>query len=290
MTYNDTVILTQLATQSNRRLMLDLLWPIRLGQGDGTHLAHEPMNSGCLFLQLLNLDTRFQIYKHLVPDPQAVQVVDIFEPKDGGSKALTALLSTNHEIHQEVLLWYSQNTSWLTRRGPRGNAIQLLPTVQNTKYRLKWTSDFGCQRMPSKAMEAWHQFCFHNSTQSTIGPLVVEFHLSSDQEALSAFERLFAEPYRIEMGRRGAAVGPLPIAAFLTSIEIVLPLIEDNDSQAPIPPGWNWDEKLDNALKILWHNIGGCSTVRRCGGLLTCKTRRRSRHPKLSWSMLRICE
>jgi hypothetical protein len=262
------------------------LWSILLGQGDGTHLTHKPTNSGCLFLQLLNLDSRFQIYKHLVPNPQAVQVIDICQPEDGGSKALTALLSTNHEIRHEVLLWYSQNMSWLTRQGPRGNVIQLLPTVQNTKYYLKWTSDFGCSQTPSKAVEAWHQFCFHNSTQASIGPLVVEFHLPSEQEVLSAFERLFAEPYRIEMGRRRAGVGPLPIAVFLTSMEVILPLVEGNDSQAPIPPDWNWDEKLDNAWKIMWHNIGGCSTVWKCGGLWTCPKRRRSRHPKLSWSML----
>ena len=218
-----------------------------------------------------------------MPNPQTVQVINIFQPEDGGSKALTVLLSTNHEIRREVLLWYSQNMSWLTQWGPRGNIIQLVPTVKNTKYHLKWTSDFGCSQIPSKAMEAWHQFCFYNSTRSNIGPLVVEFHLPSKQEVLSAFESLFAEPYRIEMTKRRAALGPLPIAAFLTSIEIILPRIEGNDSQAP---GWNWDEKLDNALKILWHNIGGCSTVRKFGGLLTCKTRRRSRHPKLSWSIL----
>lgn len=267
--------MVQFITQSNYRLMLGLFSPIRLDQGDETR-------GGCLFLQLLNLDIRFKIYKHLVPDRQAVQVVDIFEPQDKGSKALTALLRTNTQIHDEILLWYAHNTSWLTRRGPRGDAIQLIPTIQNTKYLLRWTSDFDCSRTPSKAMEAWYQFCFHNFTLSTIGPLVIEYHLSSDQEALSAFERLFSEPYRIQMARTGKAVGPLPIAAFLTSIEIILPLVKNNNNnQALLSPGWNPNEKLDKYLKIPWHDIGGCSRVRRCGGLPTCMNRRRSRHPKL---------
>jgi len=251
--------------------------------GNSTHRASELADKNCLFFRLLNLDVRFQIYQHLVPGPQTCQIVDIFEPKDSGSKALTALLSTNHKIRYEVLLWYSQNMSWLTRKGPRGNAIQLVPTVQNTKYRLRWTSEFGSSQIPSKEVEAWHRFCFHNSTQSVIGPLVIEIYLTSNHEALSAFERLFAEPYRLEMRKRRAAVGPLPIAPFLTSIEVVLHLIEDIDSHALILPSWNWDEKLNNALQILWHDIGGCSTTRRCGGLVTCMTRRRSRHPKLSW-------
>jgi len=240
---------------------------------------NNPASNNCLFLRILNLDIRFQIYENLVPNPQTCQIIDIFEPEDSGSKALTALLSTNHKIRFEVLLWYSQNTSWLTRKGPRGNLIQLIPTVQNTKYRLRWTNEFGSSQMPSKEVEAWHRFCFYNSTQSTIGPLVLEFYISSNEEALSAFKRLFAEPYRIEMEKRKVAIGPLPLASFLTSIEVVLPLIEnDNDLS-----NWNWDEQLHTALQILWHNIGGCSIFRRCGGLLTCKTRRRSRHPKLSW-------
>jgi hypothetical protein len=266
--------------------MLNLL-SILLGQADGTYLTHKPTNSGCLFLQLLNLDSRFQIYKHFVPNPQAVQVINICQPEDSGSKGLTALLSTNHEIRHEVLLWYSQNMSWLTQQGPRGNVIQLLPTVQNTKYYLKWTSDFGCSQTPSTAVLAWHQFCFHNSTQSSIGPLVVEFHLPSAQEVLSAFGRLFSEPYRIEIGRRRARTGRIPIAVFLTSIEVILPLVEHKDSQAPIPPDWKWDEKLDTTWETMWHNIGGCgSTVWKCGGLESCSKRRRARRPKLSWTML----
>lgn len=86
-------------------------------------------------------------------------------------------------------------------------------------------------------------------------------------------------------------VGPLPIASFLTSIEIVLPLIEDDDdSGAIILLGWNWDEKLDNAWRILWHDIIGCSTVKKCGGVLTCTAGRRSRYPKLSWSISGILD
>lgn len=305
MGYNDVVVLARCAIQSIRRFILDLFWPLRLGHGDSTHWAHKltNTNNSCLFLQLLNLDTRFQIYKHLVPDRQEVQVIDIFEPQDDNSKALTALLSTNHEIRDEILLWYSQNTSWLTRRGPRGNAIQLLPTVQNTKYLLKWTSDFGYSWVPSKAEKAWHQFCFHNSTESPIGPLVVEFYFPSSLEALSAFERLFAEPYRIEMGRRQAVAEPLPIAPFLTSIEIVLLLIKDNHSWIPIPRrrtpiprgrtlitrARGWDKSLDTAWKIIWHDIGGCSIVSKCGGDLgACMMRHSSRHPKLNWSVIRI--
>ncbi len=99
------VILAKQAITSFYRLMLDLLWPILVGQGDETHLEPEPTNSGCLFLQLLNLDTRFQIYKYLVPVPKVLQVVDVFEPKDCGSKALTARLTTSHEIHYDVLVW-----------------------------------------------------------------------------------------------------------------------------------------------------------------------------------------
>ena len=80
---------------------------------------NNPASNNCLFLRILNLDIRFQIYENLVPNPQTCQIIDIFEPEDSGSKALTALLSTNHKIRYEVLLWYSQNTSWLTRKGLR---------------------------------------------------------------------------------------------------------------------------------------------------------------------------
>ena len=302
MEYNDVVVLARRAIQSIRKFILDLFWPLRLDQGDSTHWAYKPTttNSSCLFIQLLNLDTRFQIYKHLVPGRQEVQVIDIFEPQDDKSKALTALLSTNHEIHDEILLWYSQNTSWLTRTGPRGNAIQLLPTVQNTKYLLKWTSNFGYSWGSSKAEAAWHQFCFHNSTKSPIGPLVVEFYFSGSLEALSAFERLFAEAYCIEMERGHMVAKPLPIAPFLTSIEVVLVFNMDNHSWIPtliprpsFPPGsritrcQNWGKELDTIWKIMWHGIGGCSIVENCGGDLgACMMSRRSRHPKLSWSVI----
>ena len=81
--HSGTVFLAQLTTQSNHWVMLNLL-SILLGQADGTHLTHKPTNSGCLFLQLLNLDSRFQVYKHFVPNPQAVQVINICQPEDSG--------------------------------------------------------------------------------------------------------------------------------------------------------------------------------------------------------------
>jgi hypothetical protein len=284
--YKKKVVMAQLTMQSNRRLMLYLRWSIRLGQR--TKRAQKLRTRTCLFLQLLSLDIRFQIYKQLVPEPQAIQVVDIFEPEDDNSKALTALLSTNHQIRHEIQLWYSQNNSWLTRREPRGNAIQLFSTVKNTIYHLKWTTDFGCSFIPSKEVEAWHQFCFHNFTQSPIGPLVIEFQLSSRREALVAFERLFTEPYRIEMGRRKTAVGPLPMAAFLTSIEIIFPLVETNVTQAGMLPGWKWDEMLGLAWNILWHNARGCFTVTKCDDMFECIFSGGLRRPKFSWSMHRI--
>jgi len=238
-------------------------------------------------MTLLNSDTRFQIYDYLAPDRHASQIIKIFEPnKENSAKALDALMRTSHEIRDDVLLWFSRNTSWLTLSGPKGNAIQLLPKIQNTQYLLKWTSDFGCSHIPSKAVEAWHQFCFHNTAQSPIEPLVIEFHLSTRQDALSAFERLFAEPYRIEMAKRRTAVGPLPIAPFLTSIEIII-FVDKTDRRTRMPRRWDLGEKLGRAWAIIWHDIGGCSTVRKCGGLWTCTRRRRSRHPKLSWCIRR---
>jgi hypothetical protein len=286
MSYNEMIFLPQ----------LDWVWVFRLGQGDSKRGENGPTvptarTENCQFLTLLNSDTRFQIYDYLAPDRHTSQIIDIFEPnKDNSAKALDILMSTSHEIHDDVLLWLSQNSSWLTLRGPRGNVIQLLPTIQNTKYLLKWTSDFGCSHIPSKAVEAWHQFCFHNTTQSPIGPLVIEFHLPTRQDALSAFERLFAEPYRIEMGKRRVAVGPLPIAPFLTSIEIIICwwCLDETDARTRMPRRWNLDEKLRNAWAMTWHDVGGCSTVRKCGGLGTCRRRRRSRHPQLIWSIRNV--
>lgn len=127
---------------------------------------HEPTVSNCHFTQILNPDIRFLIYRQLLDlDPNLVQVIDILHPENNGSGALAPLLSTNHEVRNEICTWLSTNQSWLARTRPMCDRIQLLPTIQNTKYLLKWTSDFDCSPTPSRAMEAWHKFCFHKSTQ-----------------------------------------------------------------------------------------------------------------------------
>jgi len=140
--------------------------------------------------------------------------------------------------------------------------------------------------MSSKVVEACHQFV------SIISPSPL-----SGRWWLKSTSLLTSKPYphskdcsqsRIgsKMNKRRAVVGPLPISAFLTNIEVVWPLFEDNGNHALIPCNWDWDEKLKNALQSFWHNIGECSSKSsRCGDLLTCKTRRRLRHPNLSWRM-----
>jgi len=324
MTCNEAIFLLQLTAQSNRRFMLDLLWPFRPCQGISRHEQHEEnereeedekyeeyekINRGfpfypvpdldtlfqenreSPFLTVLNSDIRFQIYDLLVDlvARYETHVVDIFKPRHGGARALVPLMSVSRETRDDVLLWVSQNTSWLMRKGPVGNFIQPIPTIDNVKYLLKWTSDFGCSQIPSKEVEAWHQFCFHYPFKSPIAPLVIEFHLSSCQDVLSAFRRLFAEPYRIEIAKRRAAVGPLPIAPLLTSIEIVM-CLSNADSEYRDLDGWrDWDAKLRKAWRVIWHGIGGCSTVQKCGGLGSCirASRRRSGIPILDWTLLR---
>ena len=112
MAYNDTNVLARFATNCLHQLMRELLWPMHSSQGGSTHRTLEKTNCSWHFLQILTLDTRFQIYQRLVPDPQVVQTVDILEPEEAGSKALAAFLTTNHEIRRDVLNWYSKKTSW----------------------------------------------------------------------------------------------------------------------------------------------------------------------------------
>ena len=78
---------------------------------------------------------------------------------------------------------------------------------------------------------------------------------------------------------------PLPIAAFLTSILIALILTKDRD-RILVPPGWNWDEKLDSAWKNMQRSIGARSHL---GDVEVHQyVGPGAAQGTLSWSMLRV--
>lgn len=250
MTFGVAVALAQLTIHSDPQ-----------EPGDNrTHLTSKPTNSNCLLLDLLNLDVRFQIYTNLLPDRNTVQVIDIVNPIDEDSRTLTALMNTNSAIRQDVLLWYSQNTSWLTNTGLRGdNTIQLRPTVQNTKYIYKFTDDFLFWRLQRpQETAAWKRLWPYVSTQETIGPLVIELNLSSSLEIQSAMEWLFVKAHDIHKARnRGAGARPGPMAPFTTSVEFLFPV-----GKNPNPLSF-WEGVLRAWVSQGAHQMAGCC-VDRC--------------------------
>jgi len=160
-------------------------------------LLIPPAAGRCLFLQLLSLDVRFEIYKHIALSESSetlivpvIHVVDILEPQKNSLQPLTALLNTSHQIHQELLIWYSKNRSWLRYSGDQ---IFVHPTLKNTRYYLKWTDDFGASFTPSKEVESWYRFCFENPAPSVIGHLTIDFHIDLF-EVPSTIRILFSDP------------------------------------------------------------------------------------------------
>lgn len=223
------------------------------GDNSTPHLTSKPTNSDCPFLDLLDLDVRFQIYTNILPDRNTEQVIDIFDPVDEHSRTLTALMSTNSKIRKDVLLWYSHNTSWLTNTGLRGdNTIQLRSTEQNTEYRCRFTNKPLSSRMSPQEIAAWERFWHYVSTQETIGPLVVEVHVSSDWEIESALEWLFLKCRDIQgVRRRKAGAGPWPTAPFWIIAELVLPFCKDIESRR------HWYRLIRSYLRRHSHSAEG---------------------------------
>lgn len=110
--------------------------------------------------------------------------------------------------------WYFSNKSWLTQEN---GEIYILP--KDTKHYLGWAVDFGNMHIPSPSRLKWHAFCFEER-EFPVLHLTIDFQCHY-RISLDAFQRVFAEPYRIErLERPHTPIKSLPLAKSLVNVEL----------------------------------------------------------------------
>lgn len=142
-----------------------------------------------LLLSKLHHDVRFEIYKHIMSDPDAAPLVRTYAILDPNANAfpepMSSLSKTNKFLRHDIDAWASCNKSWLY--SSRHRLYNISDEYRETKFVLKWPHDVSS--ISQESLDRWHQFCYEKPYPISPRHLVIEIQKDFDSELYS--EMLF---------------------------------------------------------------------------------------------------